>query len=153
MVSHLFEFACSICVWECSVLHSTTWSCINTHYFWTIKGWQFISVKNWLLSILFYILYSITGYGITTSFGNLSVKLRPQLQKPHQSGWKNNWLAAPSFLEEAVRKLGLKITCDPNHILHKEYEPVLSIRADGIMALIGRNVQYSCIGHLCNIWI
>ena len=69
---------------------------------------------------------SIIRYGITTWFGNLSVKLKSQLQNLIKRAGKIIGMQPPCPLQEiferTVRKQGLKITCDPNHILHKEFE-------------------------------
>ena len=86
------------------------------------------------IMLLFYraTMESIIRYGITTWFGNLSVKLKTQLQNLIKRAGKIIGMQPPCSLqeifEETARKQGLKITCDPNHILHKEYEMLPSGR-------------------------
>ena len=78
---------------------------------------------------------SIIRYGITTWFGNLSVKSKSQLQSLTKWAGKRIGMLPPSSLqeifEEMVRKHGRKITCDPKHILYREFE-LLPSRAEGI---------------------
>ena len=67
---------------------------------------------------------SIIRYGITTWFGNLTVKFRSQLQNLIKRAGKIIGMLPPSFLQEifehTVKKQGQKITTDPNHILYKD---------------------------------
>lgn len=69
---------------------------------------------------------SIIRYGIIIWFGNLSVKLKAQLQTLIKRAGKIMGLAPPTSLQdlfdETVRKEGLKILEDSEHILHGEYE-------------------------------
>ena len=69
---------------------------------------------------------SVIRYGITTWFGNLSVTLKSQLQNLVKRAGKIIGMQPPCSLQDifnqTVRKQGLKIIRDPNHILHKEYE-------------------------------
>ena len=59
-------------------------------------------------------------------FGNLSVKLKSQLQKLIIRAGKIIGQMPPTPLqelfEEAVRKQGLKVINDPNHVLYSQFE-------------------------------
>lgn len=65
----------------------------------------------------------IICYSIATWFGNLSGKLKSQLQNLIKSAGKIIGILPPSSIqeifEETVRKQGLKMTCDLDHIFHK----------------------------------
>ena len=80
------------------------------------------------IMLLFYraAIESIIRYGITTWFGNLSVKLKSQLQNLIKRAGKIIGMQPPSSLqeifEETAMRQCLKITRDPNHLLHSEYE-------------------------------
>ena len=69
---------------------------------------------------------SIIRYGITTWFGNLSVKIKSQLQNLIRRAGKIIGVQPPCSLQElferTVMKQGSKITRDPTHILHREFE-------------------------------
>lgn len=69
---------------------------------------------------------SIIRYGIIIWFGNLSVKLKAQLQTLIKRAGKIMGVAPPTALQdlfdETVKKLGVKISEDNEHILHGEYE-------------------------------
>ena len=69
---------------------------------------------------------SIIRYGITTWFGNLTVRAKAQLQNLVKRAGKIMGTQPPSSLkeifEETVRKQGSKIAADPNHVLNMEYE-------------------------------
>ena len=75
---------------------------------------------------------SIIRYGITTWLGNLSVKLKTQLQNLIQRAGKIIGMQPPRPLQEIFErtliKQGQKISQDPTHILHKEYEMLPSGR-------------------------
>ena len=75
---------------------------------------------------------SIIRYGITTWLGNLSVKLKTQLQNLIQRAGKIIGMQPPCPLQEIFErtliKQGQKISQDPTHILHKEYEMLPSGR-------------------------
>lgn len=68
---------------------------------------------------------SVIRYGITTWFGNLSVKLKSRLQILIKRASKIIGMQPPRSLQEifdrTVMKQGTKITHDPNHILHMEF--------------------------------
>ena len=78
--------------------------------------------------ILFYraAIESIVRYAITTWFGNLSVKLKSQLHSLINRAGKIMGAPPPSSLQEiyndTARRQGLKITNDPDHVLHREFE-------------------------------
>ena len=69
---------------------------------------------------------SIIRYGITTWFGNLTVRAKAQLQNLVKRAGEIMGTQPPSSLkeifEETVRKQGSKIAADPNHVLNMEYE-------------------------------
>ena len=69
---------------------------------------------------------SIIRYGITTWFGNLTVRPKAQLQNLVKRAGEIMGTQPPSSLkeifEETVRKQGSKIAADPNHVLNMEYE-------------------------------
>ena len=75
---------------------------------------------------------SIVRYGITTWFGNLSVKLKSQLQNLIKRAGKIIGMQPPCSLQEiferTVMKQSLKITRDTSHILHREFEALPSGR-------------------------
>ena len=75
---------------------------------------------------------SIVRYGITTWFGNLSVKLKSQLQNLIKRAGKIIGMQPPCSLQEicerTVMKQSLKITRDTSHILHREFEVLPSGR-------------------------
>lgn len=74
------------------------------------------------IMLLFYwaSIESIKNYGITIWFCNLPVKFKSQLKNVIERAGKIICMHPPSSLqkifEEAVRRQGRKITCDPNHI-------------------------------------
>ena len=80
------------------------------------------------IMILFYkaAIESIVRYGMMAWFGNLSVKLKSQLQKLIIRAGKIIGQMPPTPLqelfEEAVRKQGLKVINDPNHVLYSQFE-------------------------------
>ncbi len=82
--------------------------------------------KNVLLLFYRAAIETIIHYGISTWFGNLTVKFRSQLQNLIKWTGKIIGMLPPSSLQEifeqTVMKQGQKITTDPNHILYKEYE-------------------------------
>lgn len=86
------------------------------------------------IMLLFYkaAIESIVRYGMVAWFGNLSVKLKSQLQTLIKRAGKIIGRVPPTTLnelfEEAVRKQSLKITNDPNHVLYSEYEMMPSGR-------------------------
>ena len=69
---------------------------------------------------------SIIRYGITTWFGNLSVKLKSQLQNLIKRAGKIMGMQPPCSLQATFERTlvmqGSKITRDPNHILHSQFE-------------------------------
>ena len=69
---------------------------------------------------------SIVRYAITTWFGNLSIKLKSQLRSLINRAGKIMGSPPPSSMQEiyddTARRQGLKITRDPNHVLHREFE-------------------------------
>ncbi|KAK0155032.1 RNA-directed DNA polymerase from mobile element jockey [Merluccius polli] len=78
--------------------------------------------------LLFYraTIESVIRYGITTWFGNLTVKGRTQLQTLVKRAGKIMGTQSPCSLqeifEETVRRQGLKISADTTHVLNNEYE-------------------------------
>ena len=69
---------------------------------------------------------SIIRYAITTWFGNLSIKLKSQLRSLINRAGKIMGSPPPSSLQEiydeTARRQGLKISRDPKHVLHTEFE-------------------------------
>ena len=69
---------------------------------------------------------SIIRYGITVWFGNLSVKLKAELQTLIKRAGKIMGMPPPTSLQalfdETVKRQGLKIIEDDEHVLHGEYE-------------------------------
>ena len=80
------------------------------------------------IKMLFYraTIESIIRYGITTWFGNLTVRAKAQLQNLVKRAGKIMGTQPPSSLkeifEDTVRKQGAKIATDPTHVLNMEYE-------------------------------
>ncbi|KAF7651619.1 hypothetical protein LDENG_00108420 [Lucifuga dentata] len=72
------------------------------------------------------IIESILRYGITVWFGNLTVKLKSQIN--HLTGRARKIIGQlplsplQEIYEESVLKQARKIVSDPNHVLHEEYE-------------------------------
>ena len=69
---------------------------------------------------------SLVRYGITVWFGNLSVKLKAQVQTLIKRAGKIMGMPSPTSLQvlydEAVRRQALNIVQDEDHILHGEYD-------------------------------
>ncbi|KAF7645183.1 hypothetical protein LDENG_00208800 [Lucifuga dentata] len=80
------------------------------------------------VKIVFYkaIIESILHYGITVWFGNLTVKLKSQINRlTGRAGEIIGQLPLSplqEIYEESVLKQARKIVSDPNHVLHEEYE-------------------------------
>lgn len=61
-------------------------------------------------------------FGMASQQGLVTCPLaRITTPKPDQKGWKNNWHAATSPLQQIFEET-MKITRDADHILHKEHE-------------------------------
>ena len=96
----------------------------NKHF---LRRLRIHGVANNIL-MLFYRanLESIIRYGITTWFGNLSVKLKSQLQNLIKRAGKIMGMQPPCSLQAIFERTlvmqGSKITRDPNHILHSQFE-------------------------------
>lgn len=86
------------------------------------------------IMLLFYraTIESVLRYGITTWFGNLTVKLRTQIQRLTNMAGKIIGMPLPAspqeIFEETMIRQSLKITSDPSHVLHTEYQMMPSGR-------------------------
>ena len=78
--------------------------------------------------MIFYraIIESVIRYGIPAWYGNLSIKLKAQINKLTNVAMKlvgiRQYKNAQEMFEEAVLQLAQKIIADPEHVLHAEYQ-------------------------------